>query len=125
MSVSYNQGSQEGAPVQYPTYQTPLNQGSLDELAYAGSSFCTTHQNDRELFNRGAAPSKIDDEFWGRAELTMSTEPLGGRNWWEIWGRLWAIVFYFWLRPQAVSSGALILPSTAPTPEAMQHPKGR
>jgi hypothetical protein len=28
----------------------------------------------------------MDDEFWARAELTMSTELPGWRNWWKIVG---------------------------------------
>jgi hypothetical protein len=32
-----------------------------------------------------AQPHKIDDEFWVCAELTMSTEPLSGENWWNFW----------------------------------------
>jgi hypothetical protein len=35
-------------------------------------------------FLSGAAPSKIDDEFWASPELAMQTELFDEENWWKI-----------------------------------------
>jgi hypothetical protein len=47
------------------------------------------------LLVSGAAQSIEADEFWLSVELAMSTELLGGKNWWKILERLSPIDFSF------------------------------
>jgi hypothetical protein len=72
-----------------------LIQGSQHEIAFAQPSFWTTYQNDRELSTHGAAPSKIDHEFWVCAMVEDVNGAVRRAELVENLGDFWLPIFLF------------------------------